>query len=398
MTRLIFEGIRILDVSHFISGPWTTTFFAQQGAEVIKVEPPPFGDSFRMFSAFDEQIFPLFSILNNDKKSVVLNLRKPEAQEVFRQLVAKSDVVVDNLVVGTMDRWGVGYEQLKEVKPDLIYVSISGFGRTGLERYVTKSAFDLIAQAVSGTLDAMQVEQAPGVPFADYSTAHVAAIALASALYHRERTGQGQLIDVSMQDVMYAINIRAHAREFMARAARLHDMSRILPIYNQYPTSDGKKVAIVVLTEPQWKRLCERVLERPELVTDERFDNPVKRFDHVDELDEIVSEYTRARTREQVLLELEAQKIPCGAVLSVDEVRDHPQLAARGMLRDQFDFSAWGVEKATMPGPIVKYSGTPSRLERQAPPLGADTVKVLVEVLGYSEAEAKKVARKVSRA
>ncbi|MHA1731303.1 MAG: CaiB/BaiF CoA transferase family protein [Promethearchaeota archaeon] len=396
--KKIFEGIRIVDVSHFISGPWSTTFFAQQGAEVIKVEPPPFGDSMRMFSVFDKQIYPLFSILNNDKKSVTLNLRKPEAQEVFKKLVAVSDVVVDNLVVGTMEGWGVGYEQLREVKPDIIYISISGFGRAGLDRYVTKTAFDLIAQGVSGTLDAMQVEDAPGVPIADYSTAHVAAIAIASALFHRERTGEGQLVDISMHDVMYAINLRAHAREFLDRAAKIHDMSRILPIYNQYPTKDGHKITVVVLTEPQWARFCDNVLGKPELKTDPRFDNPVKRFDYVDELDVIVSEYTKGKTREEALLELEAQKIPCGAVLTVDEVRDHPQLAARGMLRTDFDFSKWNVERATMPGTIIKYSRTPGDLTHPAPDLGSDTKDVLCGILGYSEEEFKKLRRKIAKA
>ncbi|MHA1339848.1 MAG: CaiB/BaiF CoA transferase family protein [Promethearchaeota archaeon] len=392
----IFEGIRILDVSHFISGPWSTTFFAQQGAEVIKIEPPPFGDSMRMFSYFDKQIFPLFSILNNNKKSISLNLSRPKAQEIFKQLVKISDVVVDNLVVGTMERWGLGYEQLKQIKNDIIYVSISGFGREGLERYVKKPAFDLIAQATSGTLDAMEIDTSPGLPMADYSTAHVAAIAIASALYHREKTGEGQLIDISMQDIMYALNLRAHAKEFMERASKLDYVSRILPIYNQYNTKDNKRVAIVVLTEPQWKRFCENVLKRPELIDDPRFNNPVKRFDHIEELDEIVEAYTKQNDQKTIIEQLEAQKIPCGEVMTINNVREHPQLKKRNMLFQDWDFSKWNVKKATMPGPIIKYSKTPSTLDHPAPELGANNEEIICGLLGYSKEEFKKIKRKIS--
>ncbi|MHA1898430.1 MAG: CaiB/BaiF CoA transferase family protein [Promethearchaeota archaeon] len=396
MVKKIFENIRILDVSHFISGPWSTTFFAQEGAEVIKVEPAPFGDSMRMFSFFDKQVFPIFSILNNNKKSITLNLNKPKAQEIFKKLVEISDVVVDNLVVGTMEKWGLGYEQLKLIKPDLIYVSISGFGRSGLERYVKKTAFDLIAQATSGTLDAMDIEGSPGLPMADYTTAHVAAISIASALYHRERTGEGQLIDISMQDVMYALNLRAHAREFMDRAAKLDYVSRILPIYNQYNTKDGKKVAIVVLTEPQWKRFCQNIIKKPELIEDPRFDNPIKRFDHLEELDEIVESYTREKVQEEIIEELERERIPCGKVMSINDVREHPQLKARDMLITDWDFSKWNVKKATMPGPIIKYSKTPASVDQMAPELGANNEEIICDLLGYPREEYKKLKRKIT--
>ncbi|MFW9854970.1 MAG: CaiB/BaiF CoA transferase family protein [Candidatus Thorarchaeota archaeon] len=383
----IFEGIRIIEVCNFISGPWATTFFANQGADIVKIETPQFGDTFRLYSFFDPEIFPLFSILNNNKRSVTLNLRKPEAQEIFRRLVKISDAVVDNLVVGSMERWGLGYEQLKQIKTDLIYVSISGFGRTGIDRYVAKPAFDLIAQAASGVLDSMRVKDAPGLPIADYSAGHVAAIALASALYYRERTRNGQLIDLSMQDIMYAINLRAHAKEFLTRASKLNDVSRILPIYNQYPTKDGGKIAIVVLTEPQWYRFCDNVLNNPELKYDKRFDTPIKRFDYVEELDEIVTKYTQNKTQDEALRELESQRIPCGLVQTIDDVRDHPQLKARGTLNSNFDFSKYGVLKATIPNPIIRYGRTPGKLTTPAPELGVHNREILCDLLGYKESE-----------
>jgi crotonobetainyl-CoA:carnitine CoA-transferase CaiB-like acyl-CoA transferase len=329
--------------------------------------------------------------LNNNKRSIALNLRNPQAQEIFKQLVKISDVIVDNLVVGTMEKWGLGYDNLQEIKSDIIYMSISGFGRTGLERYISKPAFDLIALASSGVLNAMHVKEAPGLPIADYSAGHVAAIAIASALYHRERTGEGQLIDLSMQDLMYAINIRAHAREFLSRMSKISDMSRILPIYNQYPTKDGQKVAIVVLTEPQWHRFCDHILKKPELLKDPRFETPISRFDFIEVLDEIVTEYTLSKIQEDVIHELESQRIPCSQVQTLDDVRDHPQLNARGSLNSSFNFSQYNVRKATMPNPIIRYSKTPGELISSAPELGTHTKKILSELLGYSEQELKQL-------
>ena len=208
----IFEGIRILDLSQFISGPWSTTFFADQGAEVIKIETPPFGEAFRLFTLYDKTIFPLFSILNRGKKSISLDLKKDKSKEIFKQLIKKSDVIVENFVKGTMEKWGLGYDVLREQNPKIIYLKISGFGNEGLDRYTSKTAFDIIIQAESGILDALGFSVGPPrLPIADYTAGHIAAIALSQALYYREKTGIGQFIDISMHDIMYAINIRAQA-------------------------------------------------------------------------------------------------------------------------------------------------------------------------------------------
>lgn len=169
MTK-IFEDLRILDLSQFISGPWSSIFFADQGAEVIKVENPPFGESFRYFMLFDKTMFPLFSVLNRGKKSISLDLRKEESKEIFMKLVEKSDVLIENFVKGTMERWDLGYEKLKEINPGLIYAKISGYGNEGLEEYTKKTAFDIIIQAESGILDALGLDEGPPkLPIADYT-------------------------------------------------------------------------------------------------------------------------------------------------------------------------------------------------------------------------------------
>jgi crotonobetainyl-CoA:carnitine CoA-transferase CaiB-like acyl-CoA transferase len=389
----IFEDLRILDCSQFISGPWTSTFFADQGAEVIKIEPPPFGESFRMFTLYDKTMFPLFSILNRGKKSASLDLRKEEAKEIFKKLVEKSDVLVENFVKGTMERWGLGYEVLKEVNPRLIYAKISGFGNEGLERYTKKTAFDIIIQAQAGILDALNIKEGPArLPIADYTAGHICAIGVSQALYYREKTGKGQFIDISMHDVMFSINIRAQAKEFIPLAKQDVGL-KFLPVYNQYHCKDGL-IAMTTLTENQWIRLCENVLKKPDLVTDKRFDNIIKRFDHVDLLDEMIEDWSNPLSREEAIKQLEAVRIPCGKTYTLEEVHDHPNLRERGMLCDEFDFSKWNVEKATIPNRLINFSETKGSVEAPGPEFGENNEDIYCDLLGYNKENLKEWKRK----
>jgi CoA:oxalate CoA-transferase len=388
----IFEELRILDCSQFISGPWASIFFADQGAEVIKIEPPPFGESFRLFTVFDKSIFPLFSILNRGKKSVSLDLRKDAAKEVFKKLVEKSDVLIENFVKGTMEGWGLGYDVLKEINPKLIYAKISGYGNEGIDKYTSKTAFDIVIQANSGVLDAMDIHEGPPkLPIADYTAGHICAIGISQALYYRERTGKGQFIDISMHDLMFAINIRSQAKEFIGLTTRL-DSSKWLPIYNQYPCKDGL-IAMTTLTESQWVRLCEGVLKKPELVNDPRYDNIIKRFDEIAVLDDIIVEWSKNLTRDEAIEQLEAVRIPCAKSLKMTEVHQHPNLKARGMIVDRFDFSKWGVEKATIPNRLIKFSETEGSVEAPGPEYGINNEEIYCHLLGYSKEELKKWKR-----
>ena len=385
----IFEDLRILDCSQFISGPWAGTFFADQGAEVIKVEPPPFGEAFRLFILYDKPTFPLFSILNRGKKSISLDLRKEKAKEIFKRLVEKSDVLIENFVQGTMEKWGIGYDVLKKINPRLIYAKISGYGNEGLERYTQKTAFDIIIQAEAGILDALGYKEGPPkLPIADYTAGHIAAIGISQALYYRERTGKGQFIDISMHDIMFSINIRAQAKEFIPRAQHIDVASKYLPIYNQYHCKDGL-IVLTTLTEKQWIRLCEDVLKKPELIKDARFDNIIKRFDYVEVLDNIIEDWTKGLTRDQAIKQLESVRIPCGRTLRIDEVHNHPNLKERGMLCNQFDFSKWGVEKATIPNRLIKFSETEGSVENSGPEFGANNEEIYFDLLGYNKDDLK---------
>lgn len=390
----IFDGLRVLDLSQFISGPWTSIFFADQGAEVIKVESPPFGESFRLFTMYDKSMFPLFSILNRGKKSISLNLRTDQGQEILKKLVEKSDVLVENFVSGTMEKWGLGYEVLKEINPRLIYAKISGYGNEGLPEYTSKTAFDIIIQSDAGILDALgNTEDPPKLPIADYTAGHICALGISQALYYREKAGKGQFIDISMHDIMFAINMRAQAREFIPMASKLDLGGKFLPVYNLYHCKDGL-VAMTTLTERQWERLARDVLKKPELLEDPNLDNIVKRFDYVDELDDHVEEWSRNLTREEAIKQLEAVRIPCGEVRTINEVHDHPNLEARGMKVDHFDFSKWGVEKATIPGPLIKFSETKGSVDAPGPEFKTSNEEIYCDLLGYPKENLKKWKRK----
>jgi len=338
-------------------------------------------------------MFPLFSILNRGKKSVSLDLRKEEAKEIFIKLVGKSDVLIENFVKGTMEKWGLGYDVLKEVNPKLIYAKISGYGNEGLEKYTKKTAFDIIIQAQAGILDALNIKEGPArLPIADYTAGHICAIGVSQALYYREKTGIGQFIDISMHDVMFAINIRAQAKEFMPLAKQDVGL-KFLPIYNQYHCKDGL-IAMTTLTENQWIRLCENVLKKPELISDKRFGNIIKRFDHVDLLDEIVEEWSNTLTRDEAIEQLEAVRIPCGKTYTLEEVHSHPNLAERGMLVNHFDFSKWGVEKATIPNRLINFSETPGSVDSPGPEFCTNNEEIYCGLLDYSIDDLKEWKRK----
>lgn len=375
----IMEGIRVLDLSQFISGPWGACFLGDQGAEVIKIESG-LGEAMRTFVLFNKQTAPLFTILNRNKKSITLDLRTPEGQGIFKDLVKVSDVLLENLTPGTMESWGLGYETLKQINPRLIYAAISGYGQTGPLR--SRPAFDLIIQGAAGTLHAMGIDGPPGIPLGDYSAGHVIAIGISQALYWREKTGKGQFIDLSMQDMMYAVNLRAQTREFVDIASKKgHEqyITRILPTYNQYPTKDGRRVTIVSLTEKQFKRLME-VIGRPELYHDRRLKNMFKRMENVDFLDEVLGAWTITKDRDEIVDLLEKRHIPCGPVVTVDEVRSHPQLEARGMFLRKFQFE--GVKQATIPGPVLKFSETPGSVDKKGPELGEHNKEIYQGLLG----------------
>ena len=393
MFKKTLEGITVLDLSQFISGPYGASYLADQGAEVLKIEQPRMGEALRMFIMFDKQIAPLFSILNRNKKSIILNLGRDEAKELFLELVERADIVLENYIPGTMERWGLSYDILKERNPSIIYAAISGFGQTGPRSALP--AFDLIAQAAGGIMHASNIDEGtPRIPFADYSSGLAIALGIMQALFHRERNGgRGQFVDLSMQDLMYSMNIRAQVREFMERARERDFSSRMLPTYNQYPTRDGLMAVIVTITEKQFQRLLSAI-GREDLKDDSRLSNVVKRMDHIDLLDEIISEWTLQRDRDEIVQIMKESRIPCSPVVQMDELLEDSQLDSRNMFNRSFSDSFDGVEKATIPNPVLKFSETPGEILWKAPDLGAHNQEIFGKMLGMDESLLKKYKRK----
>ncbi|NHI91137.1 MAG: CoA transferase [Candidatus Lokiarchaeota archaeon] len=389
------EGIKILDLSQFISGPWCTNLLSTQGAEVIKVEPPRMGESLRLFALWDKYMYFFFSIFNLNKKSITLDIRNEEGQEIFKELIKDADVLVENFTPGLMKKWNLDYETvLKPLNPKLIYGSISGFGQTGIEKYVKKQAFDLNIQSESGILDALGVDGPPKLPFADFSSGNVLALGICQALYYREKTGKGQFIDLSMLDLMYAINVRSQIREYMPQAQKFEKATQILPTYNQFPTKDNSKVGIVVITEKQFKNLS-NVLGKPEILKDKRFRNAVARMDHIQELDAILTEWTSKKTREEIIKILDENRIPCAPVLRLDEVRQHPQLKVRDMFFNKFDMTNYPeLESATVPNVILRFSESPGEAKTPAPQLGEHNDEIYKDFLGFSREKINELKKK----
>ncbi len=390
MPGKILDGIRVLDLSQFISGPYCSCYLGDQGAEVIKVEVPPYGEPMRLFTMFDKQMTPLFTILNRNKKSITLDLSEPDAKDLFLRLAEKADVVLENFIPGSMKRWGVNYDVLAAKNPRLIYAAISGFGQTG--PHSDLPAFDLVAQAAGGIMHASNItEGTPRIPFADYSSGLACALGIMQALFYRERTGKGQFVDLSMQDLMYSMNIRAQVHEFMDKARNRDLTSRLLPTYNQYHTKDKKSVVLVTITENQFKRLM-GVIGREELLTDERLANVVKRMDHIEFLDEVLEGYTQKHDRDEIVKTMHDNRIPCSPVVQIDEIQNSEQLAARNMFNRSFTFE--NVKRATIPNPVIKFSGSPGDIATKAPELGQHNAEIYTGLLGIEADALKKLKRR----
>ena len=389
--KAVLDGIRVLDLSQFFSGPWCGMLLADMGAEVIKVEPSPIGDYIRVGTLFEKGLAPLYTVFNRNKKSITLNLKKSEkAREIFKQLVIKSDVVLTNALPGDLESINLGYEDLKKVNPQIIFAAISGFGRSGLEEFIKQPAFDIVAQATGGVLDTLKMYEMPKIPFADINAGTYCALGIMQALFFRERTGKGQFIDISMQDIMFAYNILAHISHTL-RDEIEQSFSRILPLYNVFKTKDGY-VTIVVITEKQWHRICD-VMENPDLKRDRRYNSPLKRWKRGEEVDTILSTWTQTKTNAEIVALMNKNRIPGGPVIPFDEVQEHPQLLAREMSRD-VELPEVG-KSVKLPGIIIRLSESPGKIiDPHGPALGQHTIKILSEILKYSSEEIDQLRKK----
>lgn len=386
-------------MAQFISGSRCTQILADMGAQVVHIEPPA-GEILRLIFQLVGSGEKNYSVFNRNKYGMAVDWRKPEGQKVIKDLLAKSDIFVHNLIPGTLEKYGLGYDEVRRIKADIIYVAISGFGAKGL--HPERAAFDIIAQATSGQFwNNLDDLTPPSNHWADLLSGAYAAISALLALIHRQNTGQGQFVDVSMQDVLYFNNYRAMVNKAMGQAG-LADLEKTLgrrpedvlnsgdrmPFYGFFKSTDGK-VAIVAMTPRQWKDLSE-IIGRPELISDPRFSNILAQIHHHQAAVQIIEEWTSGLPSETILETLEKKKIPCGLAYGLDEVNEDANLMARGMFETVQHKTLGAIE---VPGIPYKFSETPGSVRLPAPELGEHNRKILKEWLGYSEKDIKRLMK-----
>jgi crotonobetainyl-CoA:carnitine CoA-transferase CaiB-like acyl-CoA transferase len=383
------EGIRVLDIATFIAGPFAAGALGEFGAEVIKVEKPGVGDSLRELGT-RSPAGDSYNWLNEsrNKKCITLDLREARGAELFKRLVAKSDVVVENFRTGTLEKWGLGYEALRAVNPGLVMVRITGYGQTGPKR--EQPGFARIAHAFCGlTYLTGQPDTPPLMPgsttLADYLTGIYGAYGVLLALRARDKTGAGQVIDIGLYEPMFRFldeiapvyAATGHVRERMGA-----DTYNSVP-HSHYPTRDGQWVAIACTNDKMFARLCE-MIGRPELAREERFGRKAARLAAREEVNGIVADWTATLTREEVVAACAAGEVPCGPINSIADIFADAQFAARGDLLTVQDARAGQV---TVPAPLPFLSATPGRLRHLGAAMGAHNAEVYQGLLGLGAEE-----------
>jgi crotonobetainyl-CoA:carnitine CoA-transferase CaiB-like acyl-CoA transferase len=374
------SGYRIIDVTQMLSGPMATMILGDQGADVIKVEAPGTGDLTRALGGSKRGMAPTFAVINRNKRSIAIDLKDHRGLAVLKHLVAGADVFVQNFRPGRAERMGIGEHELRRVKPDLIYVSISGFGEKG--PYVEKRVYDPVIQALSG-LAAIQADYKTGRPqmmrliIPDKVTALTAAQAITAALLARERTGEGQHVRLAMLDAVIAFlwpeGMARHT--FISSGAQpARPDSRDLI----FETADGY-LTCGAMSNAEWEGLA-KALDHPEWVADPRFNTVAARVRNVNERLELTAEVLATKTSAEWLARLEAEDVPCAPVLSREQVLRDPQVAANELIVESDHPHAGPMRQ---PRPAARFEMTPAQLHRPAPLLGEHTDLILRE-LGIS--------------
>jgi len=378
--------IVVLDLSRVLAGPYCTMMLGDLGADVIKVERPGAGDDTRHWGppeAGGEAAYYL--CINRNKRSVTINLKSPEGQEIIRKLAVQSDIVVENYKVGTLDKIGLGYEDLKKDNPGLIYCSITGFGQNG--PYKDKPGYDFMIQGMGGVMSFTgEPDGQPmkvGVAIVDITAGLFACNAIQAALRHREKTGRGQYVDISLLDSIAAwlANVGSNylvSGENPERYGNGHP--NIVP-YEPFKTKDGTYITLAVGNDHQWEKFC-GLADITELAHDPRFKTNSLRVVNRKVLIPLVTESMLKKTGDTWLRELDELKIPCGPINTLDKLFSDPQIEARRMVARVPHPTAGSVSLVASP---MKMTETPCKITRHPPLLGEHTQEILLEKLGYGK-------------
>lgn len=380
------DGIRVLDFSRVLAGPYCTMMLGDLGADVIKIESPSGDDTRHWGPPYLGSEAAYYLCCNRNKRSVVINLATPDGRDISRKLAAQSHVLVENFKLGSMEGWGLGYEELSARNPGLVYCSISGYGRTGPEAGLP--GYDYVMQGVGGIMSVTGAADGPpvkvGVAIVDLTTGMFALSAILAALRVRDLTGQGQRIDMALFDshLAWLANVGSNylvSGEVPARYGNGHP--NIVP-YEIFATSDGWLV-LAVGNDRQWQRFC-AAIDRHDLAQDPRFATNPERVQNRSLLVPIVAELVHRRTTVEWLALLREAHVPGGPVNTVDRALEHPHAAARGMVQQMEHAGAGPLRMVASP---LKLEATPPGIRRPPPLLGEHTGEVLREVLGLEAVE-----------
>ncbi len=373
-------GVRILDLTRVLAGPFSTTLLWELGAEVVKIEQPGSGDDTRAFPPFQNGESVYFASINRGKRSLALDLKSPSDRLVFEGLLARADVLVENFRPGAMERLGYGYEDIKGRFPQLIYAAISGFGATG--PYKDLPAYDLIVQALGGMISINGPEGGPGlrlgISLGDLAAGAFAALAVSAALYERRASGQGRFIDIAMLDVQTMLLESALVRQFATGESQAPTGSRhpVITPFDVFQAQDGP-IAIACANEHLYQALCD-ALARPDLKTDARYDSLFARYVNQPALKIEIEAALRLRPVGEWVALLRQAGVPVAPIHNMAQVVADPQLAARGMFVDVEDPEMGALKMSGSAFKISGYSGAATR--PPAPNLDEARADVLAEL------------------
>jgi formyl-CoA transferase len=387
------EGLKVLDIGTALAGPFGATLLGDLGAEVIKIELPGTGDLLRDLQPMYEDISLWWITESRNKKSITLDIRKPAGQELLKRLVAFSDVVIENYRPGTLERWGLGFEDLKSVKEDIIMIRATGFGQDG--PYRMRPAYDTIGLAMGGITHLTGPNEGPplrvGLAVCDYGTGLFSAIATMMALYYRDirKDGQGQWVDVSLYESIFRLseyNIPAYDKLGIIRERTGNAHPSAAPV-NHFKTKDGKWLVLLAHRDSLFTRLC-KSMGREDLIEDPRFNSVTKRAEHAKLIHSLVEEWIGGQTAAQVMEKLVAAQVPISPIYNIQDMFEDPHFQARKSI---IEVDTPGLGRVKMQGVVPRFSLTPGRVERGGPVLGEHNQEIYEGLLGLKINEIKEL-------
>ncbi|UOF91166.1 CoA transferase [Fodinisporobacter ferrooxydans] len=389
MGRLPLEGVKVLDVSTMIAAPFGAVLLGDFGADIIKVEMPGKGDTLRSVGPFLDKEPLRWPGLSRNKKSLTLDLHKPEGIEIFKKLAAKVDIIIENFRPGTLEKWGAGYEELKKINPNLVMVRVSGYGQTG--PYREKAGFGTPATAFSGYTYLQGFPDrhpvSPSFSLTDYITGIYVAFAAVTAVYYRDVNpeGSGQMVDIALYESVFRMMeflIAEHDQLGKVRERAPGLFGHSSPS-GTFQTKDGQWVVLVTSTDSTFERLA-KAMDREDMLSDPKFHINAKRLENNDETNQIVADWILTMNRDELLQRLDEYGVPVSPILSIKDIFENPQYKARENI---IEVKHPRLGQIKVPGIVPKFEKTPGSIRHVAPDLGEHNNEILSSFLGLNPKE-----------